>query len=305
MSVLKLNTNIAAAFLLAAVGSACSSSKNQSFESDSSSMGSVESVGSSFGGGGSSVRIPKVALKPFESGGLWMNAYYFVRGESENWESLSTQLYGRSDRAQLISSWNKGGSLRVGRLVYYNSPFRPDDSQNMKVFAEDFGQQMNEVVVEAGDWLSKIGKSTYGNVLTYIEIAALNPEIQNPNLIYPGQKLRLQPANVDTQSALRQLLAAAEQSEEASQGVGQVAQEVLKSIPGGEAAVESLRKASGGLIDPILAALKSREGLFALAGILVVLALVSIVAKRRRGPTQSARAGPPKVAKVPGSRSLS
>jgi len=47
-------------------------------------------------------------------------------------------------------------------------------------------------VVVPGDSLSKIAKEHYGNAMKYPEIFEANREvIKDPNLIYPGQKLRI------------------------------------------------------------------------------------------------------------------
>jgi len=47
-------------------------------------------------------------------------------------------------------------------------------------------------VVQPGDSLSKIAKVYYGNAMKYPEIFEANREvIKDPNLIYPGQKLRI------------------------------------------------------------------------------------------------------------------
>ena len=47
-------------------------------------------------------------------------------------------------------------------------------------------------VVKAGDTLSKIAKQYYGNAMKYPEIFEANKEvIKDPDLIYPGQKLRI------------------------------------------------------------------------------------------------------------------
>ncbi|HNW59900.1 MAG TPA: peptidoglycan-binding protein LysM [bacterium] len=46
--------------------------------------------------------------------------------------------------------------------------------------------------VKSGDSLSKIAKSFYGNAMKYPVIFEANREvIKNPDLIYPGQKLRI------------------------------------------------------------------------------------------------------------------
>lgn len=45
--------------------------------------------------------------------------------------------------------------------------------------------------VQSGDTLWGIAKIYYGNGAQYTKIAAANPTIQNPNLIYPGQVLTI------------------------------------------------------------------------------------------------------------------
>jgi len=46
--------------------------------------------------------------------------------------------------------------------------------------------------VQPGDSLSKIAQSVYGDPMKYKDIFAANqPMLKDPNLIYPGQKLRL------------------------------------------------------------------------------------------------------------------
>ena len=52
------------------------------------------------------------------------------------------------------------------------------------------GQSQTYVVV-AGDSLSKIAKHFYGDGNTWPRIHAANPQIKNPDLIHPGQKLTI------------------------------------------------------------------------------------------------------------------
>ncbi|MEJ1356432.1 MAG: peptidoglycan-binding protein LysM [Candidatus Sedimenticola sp. (ex Thyasira tokunagai)] len=49
-------------------------------------------------------------------------------------------------------------------------------------------------VIVSGDSLSKIAKNFYKNAMDYPKLFAANREvIQNPDLIYPGQKIRIPP----------------------------------------------------------------------------------------------------------------
>jgi len=48
--------------------------------------------------------------------------------------------------------------------------------------------------IESGDTLSKIAKEHYGNAMDYPKIFEANKEvIKDPDLIYPGQKIRIPP----------------------------------------------------------------------------------------------------------------
>ncbi len=50
--------------------------------------------------------------------------------------------------------------------------------------------------VQKGDSLSKIAKAHYGDAMKYMLIFEANqPMLKDPNLIYPGQKLRIPPLN--------------------------------------------------------------------------------------------------------------
>lgn len=151
-------------------------------------------------------KAPELVKAPFEAEGFWMNAFYFVRSRSENWISISEKLYGRADRADMLRKWNPGKRLHIGQVVYYNSPSRPDDAETIKVFAEDFGAQLEEITVQKGDTLSKLGEARYGNIRSWKELAAMNPDIPNPDVIEVGQKIRLQPKDVDTKAVLQQIM---------------------------------------------------------------------------------------------------
>ena len=53
-------------------------------------------------------------------------------------------------------------------------------------------EKVDYYVVQPGDSLSKIAKEYYGNAMKYPEIFDANKEvIKDPDLIYPGQKLRI------------------------------------------------------------------------------------------------------------------
>ncbi|MFC2164079.1 peptidoglycan-binding protein LysM [Acidobacteriota bacterium] len=59
-------------------------------------------------------------------------------------------------------------------------------------FTAPVQEEVEFYTVQPGDSLSKIAKEYYGNAMKYPEIFEANREvIKDPDLIYPGQKLRI------------------------------------------------------------------------------------------------------------------
>jgi LPXTG-motif cell wall-anchored protein len=167
--------------------------------------------------------FPKIAAKPFMSGRYLMNSYYFLRG-TESWEELSQLIYARSDRAELLASWNPKVALGPGALVYYNSPVRATDSESMRNIAADFGIPLERVTIQAGDWLSKIAGERYGHVESWKEIAALNQGIlSSPDRLEIGQQIEIIPAVLNTKPLLQAFLEKATEVADSANVAGTVA----------------------------------------------------------------------------------
>jgi LysM repeat protein len=148
---------------------------------------------------------PAVHSMPVKAGNHWMNAFYFVTSENETWRSLAIKFYNKAEHTELVRSWNMGQVLKPGSVVYYNSPFRPQDQSNMLSFTEDFGQRFERRQVQAGDSLSKIAGRLWGNVHAWPAIAAVNPQITHPDVIEVGEVLFI-PASFDTSAALAKVV---------------------------------------------------------------------------------------------------
>ena len=66
------------------------------------------------------------------------------------------------------------------------------DFSDVNAGAESTADKIYEV--KSGDTLSKIAKAEYDDANAYMKIFEANRDIlKNPNLIYPGQKLRIPP----------------------------------------------------------------------------------------------------------------
>ena len=65
-----------------------------------------------------------------------------------------------------------------------------EDAENQLVPKSD--QKVEFYTIQSGDSLSKIAKEFYGNAMDYPKIFEANREvIEDPDLIYPGQKIRI------------------------------------------------------------------------------------------------------------------
>jgi len=64
------------------------------------------------------------------------------------------------------------------------------NESNLQKVNVHIGDTFNYVVVR-GDYLSKIAKKVYGDMNKWRNLAAVNTHIRNPNLIFPGETLKI------------------------------------------------------------------------------------------------------------------
>lgn len=65
-------------------------------------------------------------------------------------------------------------------------------AEELSVPASEVEAKVEYYVIQSGDSLSKIAKQYYGNAMDYPKIFEANREvIKDPDLIYPGQKIRI------------------------------------------------------------------------------------------------------------------
>ncbi len=79
-----------------------------------------------------------------------------------------------------------------GLRVVQNGSAVPMNNAGDKQMLPNDGQNVEYYVIKSGDTLSKIAKQYYGNAMDYPKIFEANREvIEDPDLIYPGQKIRI------------------------------------------------------------------------------------------------------------------
>lgn len=135
--------------------------------------------------------VPITAKEAFATQGALLNAYFFVRRRGESWENLSTMIYGDASRAAELRQWNDSKPLKVGTVLYYESPNRRSDP-SMVPIATDFGQKFLKVRTVSREPLTLFAKRIYGEWRTWKEIAYFNG-ITDPHHISANKRLTIQP----------------------------------------------------------------------------------------------------------------
>ena len=109
-------------------------------------------------------------------------------------EYLNNQLVLTQKPVEAKQSETAQLSQKLSSLIQEEEKQAPQDTYVKKLQKEITTRQktVRYYVVQPGDSLSKIAKEVYGKVSAYVRIYEANQDIiTNPNLIYPGQKLRI------------------------------------------------------------------------------------------------------------------
>lgn len=129
-------------------------------------------------------------------------ASLFGKGKKEDQEvyNLLTQTFG-ADISNLKVEYKDGivslfGSCKTQavkeKAVLLAGNIKGVKAVNDTQFTAPVEEQVEYYTVKPGDSLSKIAKQFYGKASRYPEIFEANKEvIKNPDLIYPGQKIRI------------------------------------------------------------------------------------------------------------------
>ncbi len=92
--------------------------------------------------------------------------------------------------AQSVVDINQGDSFDLGRGSSGPTVVRGKAGAPGFV-AREVGSNTGVYVVQAGDTLSNISQQVYGQPWMWPKLWSLNPQIQNPHWIYPGDQIRL------------------------------------------------------------------------------------------------------------------
>lgn len=138
-----------------------------------------------------SVPLQKVASSPWKVGKTWYNGVYFAR-PGDTLASISQSIYGE-DRTASLKKGNPTYNSREpkpGDKVYYSSPKRPDDGQQMMTFNEEAGLAPEVYTAKAGDNIRKISKELLGYDNAWKEVWASNANVDSKGALEEGTQLR-------------------------------------------------------------------------------------------------------------------
>ena len=137
------------------------------------------------------VPVKKVAVEPFHKRGILVNAVYLVR-HGDDIASVSTKIYGTPNRSDELlkvnSTLHKG--LKTGDKVYYNSPQRPNDSHQFRLYYEDLNIPPQIYISRSGDNIRTVSKNLLGDKGSWKEIWATNLHVESKGQIPEGTELK-------------------------------------------------------------------------------------------------------------------
>jgi len=129
------------------------------------------------------VPVVKVKTDPFFRNQRLMNAVYVARPK-ESFSDISQKIYG-ADRVADLRADNphleKG--IDPGDKIYYNSPNRPDDKTQLKLYYEDIGLKPQYYLTSNGDNMRRLGLKLLGFPEGWKEIWAINQQVDSKTIL--------------------------------------------------------------------------------------------------------------------------
>ena len=138
------------------------------------------------------VSLKKIKSIPYQKAGYLVNAVYVARPD-ETLKRISQKIYGidQLDMLHAINPHLKSRSVKVGDKIYYNSPFRKEDSSRLLFYYQDVNAPSSIHILSPGDNIRQVASQLLGHPNSWKEIWATNPELEskgeitkNINIVY-------------------------------------------------------------------------------------------------------------------------
>ena len=145
------------------------------------------------------VSYKKIKDKPYNSAGFLVNAVYIAR-DGDSMQSLSQKIFG-SDQIQSLYAINphlKARAVKTGDKIYYPSPHRPQDSDQLLFYFEDKGIPPNYHQVSEGENIRAVATSLLGHKDSWKEVWATNLELDSKGQLDQAITIKYWPIGVDS-----------------------------------------------------------------------------------------------------------
>lgn len=138
------------------------------------------------------VSLKKIKDVPYKQGDLLLNTVYLAR-DGDNMDSVAAKT-GRSkgDLRKANSYLSRG--VKVGDKIYYNSPNRPTDENQMLTYYEDNNIPAQTYVSKSGENIRDIAQQLLGNRESWKELWSTNMQVESKGALDEGTQLRYWPA---------------------------------------------------------------------------------------------------------------
>ncbi len=136
------------------------------------------------------IPVVKVKTDPFFRNQRMMNAVYISRPK-DSFEGISEKIFG-ADRVQEIKDDNPhlAKGLDPGDKIYYNSPNRPDDKTQLKLYYDDIGLKPQYYITKSSDNMRRLGSKLLGFPEGWKEIWAINQNIDSKTILPDGIEIK-------------------------------------------------------------------------------------------------------------------
>ena len=135
--------------------------------------------------------LNKMLTTPYRKNGSLVNAIYIAR-PGDTLESIATKIYGgpRADELRATNGHLASRDVVTGDKIYYNSPQRPADDSQIRVYYEDIGLNPEVYVSQPGDNIRAVGKTLLGDERSWKELWATNMDIDSKDILDEGTRIR-------------------------------------------------------------------------------------------------------------------
>lgn len=140
------------------------------------------------------VPVKKIADHPFRKFGFLINAVYIAR-PGDTLQIISQKIFpkerqeGVEENLLSINPHLRGKKMKVGDKVYYNSPKRPLDEENLFVFYQDQGFSSEIYTTSKRENIRNISENLLGDRNSWKEIWATNSHVTSKWIIPAGTSL--------------------------------------------------------------------------------------------------------------------